>query len=181
MSPKSLLRHPKAISSLSDLSDGEFQPVLIDPLEDDRASVERVVLCSGKIYYELLETRNALELDGVSIHRIEQLYPIDEVVLETLLDGYSKGVEVIWAQEEPENMGAWPYLKVRFGTEWAGGMRHVDVVARVPSASPATGSSTNHKREQKELLHRAIMSKDTACCKSDRIKVIMNMESRHVR
>ena len=161
MSPKSLLRHPKAISSLSDLSDGEFQPVLIDPLEDDRASVERVVLCSGKIYYELLETRNALELDGVSIHRIEQLYPIDEVVLETLLDGYSKGVEVIWAQEEPENMGAWPYLKVRFGTEWAGGMRHVDVVARVPSASPATGSSTNHKREQKELLHRAISGPKT--------------------
>lgn len=156
MSPKSLLRHPKAVSQLSELAEGCFEPFLVDPEEGDRAKVERVVLCSGKIYYELIEARAELGAMGVSVHRLEQVYPVDDEVLAEILSGYQEGTKVIWAQEEPENMGAWPYFKVRFGTEWVGGRFHVSIVARRPSASPATGSSLNHKREQKDLLARAI-------------------------
>jgi 2-oxoglutarate dehydrogenase E1 component len=161
MSPKSLLRHPKAVSSLASLSDGQFEQFLVDPDEGDRSQVKRVVVCSGKVYYELVQARSDLGAEGVSIHRLEQIYPIDEQVLGELLEGYEDGTEIVWAQEEPENMGVWPYLKVRFGTEWVDGRFHVEAVARVPSASPATGSSSNHKREQKDLLQRAIQNSKT--------------------
>jgi 2-oxoglutarate dehydrogenase E1 component len=156
MSPKSLLRHPKAISQLAELAEGRFEPFLIDPEEGERGSVDRVVLCSGKLYYELIQAREELGAGGVSVHRLEQLYPVDDEVMAEILAGYKDGTTIIWAQEEPENMGAWPYLKTRFGTEWLDGRFHVSVVARVPSASPATGSSSNHKREQKDLLARAL-------------------------
>ena len=146
------------MSALSDLAEGAFEPFLLDPDEGARADVKRVVLCSGKIYYELIQARSEMACLHVSIHRLEQIYPIDSIVLSEILADYPESTEVIWAQEEPENMGAWPYLKVRFGTEWLDNRYHVEVVARVPSASPATGNSSNHKREQNDLLKRAIQN-----------------------
>jgi 2-oxoglutarate dehydrogenase E1 component len=149
MSPKSLLRHPKCVSDLNALSKGCFEE-LIDDVGVKAASVKRVVFCSGKLYYELLEQRDALKL-SVALVRIEQLYPFPMKQFEAVLKKYSKATELIWAQEEPENMGAWNYLLRK--------LRHVqnlDVVARSESGSPATGSSKRHAVEQKALVAKSL-------------------------
>jgi 2-oxoglutarate dehydrogenase E1 component len=150
MSPKSLLRHPKCVSELKALSKGGFEE-LIDDAAAKAASVTRVVFCSGKLYYELLEQRDALKLNNVALVRIEQLYPFPMKQFEAVLKKYSKATELIWAQEEPENMGAWNYLLRK--------LRHVpnfDVVARSESGSPATGSSKRHAVEQKALVAKSL-------------------------
>ena len=156
MSPKSLLRHPKAISTLSELTQGAFHPFIRDPQESDVESTDRVVLCSGKFYYDLQAAREEGSYAGLAVDRIEQLYPIDSGVFEDLLGVYPSGTPVVWAQVEPENMGAWPYLRTRFGDSLCGGKYPMSVAARQPSASPATGSSTSHKAEQKSVLKRAL-------------------------
>ena len=150
MSPKSLLRHPKCVSELKALSKGCFEE-LIDDVDVKASSVKRVVFCSGKLYYELLEQRDALKLNNVALVRIEQLYPFPMKQFEAVLKKYSKATELIWAQEEPENMGAWNYLLRK--------LRHLpnfDVVARSESGSPATGSSKRHAVEQKALVAKSL-------------------------
>ena len=113
MTPKSLLRHPQAVSSLEDLAAGSFQRVLPDtsvPIE----GVKRIVLCSGKIYYDLVKEREELKRQDVAIVRLEQLYPLPEELLIEVLSIYPEGTPVFWVQEEPENMGAWHFLRVRY-------------------------------------------------------------------
>jgi 2-oxoglutarate dehydrogenase E1 component len=116
--------------------------------------VQRVLLCSGKIYYELLAHRKELGRTDVAIVRLEQLYPFPKQELATLFEAYAPGTRIVWVQDEPENMGAWPFLRLRFGDRLLG--RHpMSGVSRDESASPATGSAHSHKLEQQELIDRA--------------------------
>jgi 2-oxoglutarate dehydrogenase E1 component len=152
--PKSLLRNPRAVSPLEDLASGRFQRVLGDlEVAGGKAAkdVERIVLCSGKIYYELLEARAQQERDDVAVLRIEQLYPFPESQLTTILKDYRQGTPVVWVQEEPENMGAWPFLRVKYCDQLVG-RYPFSGISRPPSASPATGSGSSHRLEQKELI-----------------------------
>ena len=156
MSPKSLLRHPKATSTLEDCAEGAFHKVLADQ-ETSAARVNRVVICSGKIYYELAAAREEEGVENVAIIRLEQYYPLPSADLETVLKPYKKGTPVIWVQEEPLNMGAWPFLKLRFGETIDGNGSHpLTRVTRPESASPATGSEASHKIEQKALIREAL-------------------------
>jgi 2-oxoglutarate dehydrogenase E1 component len=153
--PKSLLRLPEASVSLDELADGRFERVLGDPLTaSNKDKVTRIILCTGKIFYELQKHRKDLGRDDVAILRIEQLYPLPKKSLAKALEGYAAGTPVVWTQEEPENMGAWTYIRMRFGKRLLG--KHpVTVNAREPSASPATGSASSHSIEQQELIDKA--------------------------
>ncbi len=148
MTPKSLLRHPKAVSSLDDLATGTFQRVIPDS-EADGASC--VIVCSGKVYYDLLAERG--DDRDTALVRIEQLYPLSERELSAALAPYAADAPVVWVQEEPENMGAWRNLRVEFGAQLLG--HPFSGVYRPASASPATGSGSAHKLEQKDLMRAA--------------------------
>jgi 2-oxoglutarate dehydrogenase E1 component len=154
MTPKSLLRHPRAVSTLADLAQGGFRRVLHDDPAIDPAGVERVLLCSGKIYYELLEKREEDQRNDVGLVRLEQLYPLSEEDLEQALAPYPDAASAFWVQEEPENMGAWRFLRVRYGERLLGRLPFSGIT-RPASASPATGSAASHKLEQKEILLKA--------------------------
>ncbi len=159
MTPKSLLRHPRAVSPLDEFTDGGFQRILPDvpPAGSaKRAGVTRVVLCSGKIYYELAEHREKLGREDVAILRLEQIHPLQDRDLAAALAPYGPDVPVVWVQEEPLNMGAWSWLRMRFGVRIAG--RPFSGVTRKASASPATGSLASHRIEQQEVLDCAIAS-----------------------
>jgi 2-oxoglutarate dehydrogenase E1 component len=151
MSPKSLLRHPRAVSALDDLVQGRFQPVIADPADPEETT--RVVLCSGKLYYDLAAAREAQKAKHVALVRLEQLYPLalDEVL--AAVGHHEPGVEIVWAQEEPSNMGAWDYVDARLAPRLPG---PVQLVARAPSASPAAGSATRHRLEQEQLVREAL-------------------------
>ncbi|WP_164102202.1 2-oxoglutarate dehydrogenase E1 component [Candidatus Laterigemmans baculatus] len=153
LTPKSLLRHPHCVSDLSELTGGSFRKILPDPnvLPED---ARRVLLCTGKIYYDLLEARQQREIEDVAIMRIEQLYPLSSSQLLKSLEGVPTGSDLIWVQEEPANMGAWPYMKLNFGDELSERFQFRRV-SRNPSASPSTGSLNAHKLEQAELLDAA--------------------------
>jgi len=153
MTPKSLLRHPKVVSSLEDCEQGIFQRVMPDA-RPDREKVDRVLLCSGKIYYDLEAKRQELGREDVAILRLEQMYPLPEELLRTELARYAAGTPVYWVQEEPENMGAWRFLRIHFGETLFN--RHKLIgISREASGSPATGSASSHKLEQNELLAQA--------------------------
>jgi 2-oxoglutarate dehydrogenase E1 component len=153
MTPKSLLRHPKVVSTFDDLAEGPFQRIIPDQLDGER-KINRVLLCSGKIYYELAQKREEEERDDVAILRVEQLYPLQEKVILEALAPYDEETEVVWVQEEPENMGVWLHLRARFCNRLAGKWP-LRGVTRASSASPATGSMAAHKLEQQELIERA--------------------------
>jgi 2-oxoglutarate dehydrogenase E1 component len=157
MSPKSLLRHPEAVSDISELAQGGFQRVIGDTTVEP-ARCKRVLLCSGKVYYDLLADRRARELEGqVAIFRLEQLYPLPDAELTAAMAGIPETTPVFWVQEEPANMGAWSFLKVRLGDRLFG--RHALYgVMRPESASPATGSNNAHKIEQARLMEEAFSS-----------------------
>ena len=140
---------------MSDLATGMFRRVLPDSLERPASEVKQIVLCSGKIYYELADRREELHRTDVAILRLEQLYPVPEAELEQLLSAYSDGTPVVWAQEEPENMGAWRFLRVLWG-ESIFRRYPFSGVARPASASPATGSHESHAIEQNEILTKVI-------------------------
>jgi 2-oxoglutarate dehydrogenase E1 component len=154
MTPKSLLRHPRVVSSLEECAKGTFQRVIRDPRRNEAERFERVILCSGKIYYELEQQRDKVGRNDVAILRIEQLYPLPEEILRLVLASYPDGTPVFWVQEEPENMGAWHYLQAKFGEKLFNRLPFA-VVSRPESASPATGSGSSHKREQEQLLAAA--------------------------
>ncbi|MFZ1428001.1 MAG: 2-oxoglutarate dehydrogenase E1 component [Geminicoccaceae bacterium] len=162
MTPKSLLRHKRCVSTLDDLALGSsFHRVLWEapPSDADRA-VERVVLCSGKIYYDLLQAREDLWLDGkVALIRLEQLAPFPEEALEIELKRYSPTAKYVWCQEEPRNMGGWFFAAPRIENLMeVGGVeqRRLIYAGRKPSASPATGSYAQHEREQHQLVQDAL-------------------------
>jgi 2-oxoglutarate dehydrogenase E1 component len=156
MTPKSILRHPEAVSSLDELAGGSFQRILPD-LRVKKAS--KVLLCSGKIYYELDKYRREHAREDVAIVRLEQLYPLDQKLLEAALKDQADGTPVAWVQEEPENMGPWRYMRVTFGERLFRRFPFSGVF-RPASASPATGSHNAHKIEQAKLLEAAF-SKST--------------------
>lgn len=158
MSPKSLLRHLECISTLDELATGQFQRVIPDPSVDPK-KVTRILLCSGKIYYELDKKREDLGRDDVAILRIEQLYPFPAEELREALKEYS-AVPMYWVQEEPMNMGAWRHTRIWLGRTAFEKHRYWGVY-RPESASPATGSSATHKREQELLLEQAFTVKES--------------------
>ena len=147
MSPKSLLRHPRVVSSLEDLANGKFQPI-IDDTTADANKVEKLVLCTGKLYYELLAKKEELNAENIALVRLEQIYPLQREDLDNILNKYSNRTELIWAQEEPENMGAWTYI-----------LRHlrntgIDVIAPVSSGSPAPGSHKMFEKNQRGVINK---------------------------
>lgn len=153
LSPKSLLRHPRVVSTLEEISSGSFKKILGDETIE-LSNCKRLILCSGKIYYDLIEEREQRELSDVAIMRIEQLYPLTiEEILESI-DGLEDGSEIFWVQDEPTNMGAWPYIKFNFGDELEKRFS-LRRVSRVESASPSTGSMAAHKLEHAELIEQA--------------------------
>jgi 2-oxoglutarate dehydrogenase E1 component len=160
LTPKSLLRAPQMVSELDDLTAGRFRRVLPDPRlagEDESSAAEgltRVLLASGKIYYELKEACRAQERDDVAIVRVEQFYPVPQKELQAALADVPQNVPVWWVQEEPANMGAWPFWRQTFCDELFG--HRFAGITRPESASPATGSSAAHKREQQDLLEQAL-------------------------
>lgn len=155
MTPKSLLKLPAASSALADLSVGTFQRVIPDHLPAPASDIKRILLCSGKVYYDLLDRRTELDRNDVAILRIEQLYPIPEKELRQCLSAYPEGTPVTFVQEDPENMGAWRFLRVMWGERLFG--RHpFDGLSRPASASPATGSHSSHALEQDLILTQAI-------------------------
>jgi 2-oxoglutarate dehydrogenase E1 component len=151
MTPKSLLRHKRAVSPVEDVVSGHFHEIL-DDARIDPAGVRRVLLCSGKVYYDLLEQREAGQADHVAIVRVEQLAPLADEVLKQVLERYGRAREWAWVQEESQNMGAWSFIEPRLralGYPCA-------YVGRDASASPATGSLHVHQHEQKELVEAAL-------------------------
>ena len=157
MTPKSLLRNPKAVSSLDECAEGFFQRILPDTSGQKSEDIKRVLLCSGKIYYELEAQRETSKRTDIAIIRLEQLYPLRPKTLEDALKSYRAGTPVIWVQEEPVNMGAWPFLRVLFGEKLSGRFP-LSSITRPASATPATGSHRRHKQEQTELVTRAFES-----------------------
>jgi 2-oxoglutarate dehydrogenase E1 component len=149
MSPKSLLRHPKVVSPLKEFTSGRFREVLPDTTVKAR-EVKRVILCTGKVYFDLEEAREKEKNTQVAIVRVEQLHPLPKKQILDVLNSY-KGAEVVWVQEEPENMGYWNYLLRLLYQELP--MR---VIARKPSASPATGYNKVHVEEQRNLVAQAL-------------------------
>jgi 2-oxoglutarate dehydrogenase E1 component len=150
--PKSLLRHPQCVSSLDDFSEGCFHRVLPDVRGLKKAS--RVLLCSGRVYYDLEKRRAELGRNDIAIVRIEQFYPLPDRQVRAVIDHFDDGTPMYWVQDEPENMGAWRHLRARFGAMLFGRFPFSGV-CRPESASPATGSLSCHKLEQQELLERA--------------------------
>jgi 2-oxoglutarate dehydrogenase E1 component len=153
MTPKSLLRHKAAVSSVDDFCRGHFAEVIDDPA--DATPIRRVLLCSGKVYYDLLDKRALVQKNDVAILRVEQFYPFPVEPLLRALERYRKAKEFIWVQEESMNMGGWTFMEPR--------LRALDYpaqyVGRDTSASPATGSHHIHVREQKELVEAALVGK----------------------
>jgi 2-oxoglutarate dehydrogenase E1 component len=154
MSPKSLLRHPLATSPLSEFTNGGFQYIIPDTSITDPKKIRHVLLCTGKVYYDLLAAREERKRDDVAIIRIEQLFPLRKDDLIKCLADVPHGTPVTWVQEEPKNMGAWPYMNRELPPILKGSFPW-SVVSRPLSSSPATGSATRHKREQARLMDEA--------------------------
>jgi 2-oxoglutarate dehydrogenase E1 component len=153
LTPKSLLRHPKVVSTFDDVDASGFQRIIPDTSVEP-SSVSRVLLCTGKIYYDLLAERDENGREDVAILRVEQLYPLQENHIQAALEPYRPDTDVVWVQEEPENMGAWPYWRMRFCQSLLGTWS-LRGIYRHASASPATGSASTHKAEQRELIEAA--------------------------
>ena len=147
MTPKSLLRHPKVVSGIEKMANGEFQ-TLIDDTLINAEKVERIALCSGKIYYELLAKREELNEERVALVRLEQLYPLDKQTLTGIMNRYAHNKEIVWVQEEPENMGAWAYILRN--------LRNIDIQVIVPvsSGTPAPGTYKGFDKNQKQVIQR---------------------------
>jgi 2-oxoglutarate dehydrogenase E1 component len=154
LTPKSLLRHPMVASSPRELAEGRFRMVIGDPEAESRAAeIHRVLLCSGKVYIDLLSADARASRPDVAICRLEQLYPLPMRDLRAMIDQFPDAGEVVWVQEEPENMGAWDYVRPHL-QDVAGG-RTVRRVARPRSASPAEGSAARHAMNQQALINQA--------------------------
>ncbi|MFK7890131.1 MAG: 2-oxoglutarate dehydrogenase E1 component [Granulosicoccus sp.] len=156
MSPKSLLRHRLATSTLEDLSDGKFMPVIGEIDDIDSGAVDRLVFCSGKVYYDLLEARRAASIANVALIRLEQLYPFPYDSMTGIIDLFPQASSIVWCQEEPRNQGAWRSLRHRIERIMPARAPHVEFVGRAPSASPASGYMNQHLIEQKRLVDEAL-------------------------
>jgi 2-oxoglutarate dehydrogenase E1 component len=158
LTPKSLLRHSAVASPLERLAEGTFRRVIGDDCAG-ASEVERILLCSGKVFYDLDARSQELDDCRVAVVRLEQLYPFPTAELAEALAPFAEGTPVYWVQEEPRNMGAWPYLRVNFASTLLDRFP-LSGIYRKESASPATGSAASHKLEQEELLRRAFADLD---------------------
>ena len=150
MSPKSLLRHPKVISPYEDFTDSKFREVIDDEGISSPDEIRKVLFCSGKIYFDLLEKREQEKIDGIALVRIEQLHPYPEKQIDAIFEKYEKA-SFVWVQEEPLNMGAWSYL-LRIDKH----ANNMECVSRISSASPATGYAKLHKNNQEDIINKAL-------------------------
>jgi 2-oxoglutarate dehydrogenase complex dehydrogenase (E1) component-like enzyme len=153
--PKSLLRHPRAVSTIEEFTSGGFVEVLDDAAADPQA-VTRIVLCSGKIYYDLLTAREERQAAHVALVRLEQLYPFAAAQAKEILERYAPSAEVVWAQEEPRNMGPWRVMCEYIQPLLTPSRREVRYVGRSEAASPATGSAKRHQQELAEIVNDAL-------------------------
>ncbi|MCF8368385.1 MAG: 2-oxoglutarate dehydrogenase E1 component [Bacteroidales bacterium] len=145
--PKSLLRHARCVSTIKEFTSGGFKE-LIDDNNADQKKITKVVLCTGKIYYDLLEEKEKLESKSIAVVRLEQLYPLPKTQLRELIAKYKNAATWLWVQEEPYNMGAWPYIHLEFNDI------PIKVIARPASGSPATGSSKFHFVRQRKIIEK---------------------------
>jgi 2-oxoglutarate dehydrogenase E1 component len=157
LTPKSLLRHELSVSSLKDLTEGAFEPV-VDEIDDDipAANVRRLVFCSGKVYFDLLKARRAAGQKDVALVRIEQLYPFPNQAYEAVLRRYPQAREVVWCQEEPQNQGAWYSIRHRLENGLTRDRHTLLYAGRGHAAAPATGIAKIHETEQRELVDAAL-------------------------
>lgn len=147
--PKSLLRHPKAVNPLADFVKGRFLE-LIDDAYIVKKQVKKLVFCTGKVYYDLLAEREQLQREEVALVRLEQLFPLHKEAIKDIIAMYPKDIKYLWVQEEPRNMGAWYYLLDRFNEEEA--LPRLALVSRNYHAATASGSSQRHKKRQRAIL-----------------------------
>src|SRR5690606_11490827 len=156
MTPKSLLRHKDAVSSLDELARGEFRTVIGETATTiDPKKVKRVVVCTGKVYYDLLAARRERELHDVALVRIEQLYPFAHKVFEAEMKKFPNATQVVWCQDEPQNQGAWFYVQHHIAEALKEGQK-LGYAGRAASASPAVGYYDKHYAQQKELIAAAL-------------------------
>lgn len=153
MTPKSLLRHPKVVSPLEDLANGSFQQIFDDPTADP-AKVERLVLCTGKLYYDLLAKKEEINDDKVALVRLEQIYPLNMDKINAIFDKYKNRKDLIWAQEEPENMGAWSFILRNFRDTG------IQVISPVASGAPAPGSYKMFEKNQTKIINDVFQTED---------------------
>jgi 2-oxoglutarate dehydrogenase E1 component len=158
MSPKSLLRHKEAISTLEELANGEFQNVIPETQDVNPKEIKRLVLCSGKVYYDLIDRRRKEEMKDVAIVRIEQLYPFPEKELSAAISSYTNIKESVWCQEEPMNQGAWYSSQhhMRKVVHEINPKLYLDYAGRDASASPAAGYMALHLEQQEKLIKHAL-------------------------
>jgi 2-oxoglutarate dehydrogenase E1 component len=167
LSPKSLLRHQLVASTPLELAEGRFRMVLGDADAAERtAEVRRILVCSGKIYVDLVSAEQRASRPDVAICRLEQLYPVPMRDLRATLDVYPNADEVVWVQEEPENMGAWEFIRPHLIEVSSG--RTVRRIARPRSASPAEGSAARHTLNQQALVDQAYGSRGEGAARKSR-------------
>jgi 2-oxoglutarate dehydrogenase E1 component len=146
MTPKSLLRHPKVVSTMEELANGKFQELLDDPVIKAKNKVEKLVFLSGKLYYDIDKERDEHPTEKVAVIRLEQLYPLPDEQIRKIRESYPNATKVVWAQEEPRNMGGAYYIKMNFPIQ-------VDeIISPAASASPAPGSSKAFAVRQQNLV-----------------------------
>ena len=158
ISPKSLLRNPQAVSSIHELTDGFFQYVIDDSLEDPE-KVEKVIMCSGKVFYDLSSKREELGIENAALIRIEQLYPFPYDTLEKILKTYKNAVKFVWCQEEPTNQGAWYNHRHRLQAvlDRMNIKNEIALVSREASSAPAVGLNKLHNQQQEALVKEALL------------------------
>jgi 2-oxoglutarate dehydrogenase E1 component len=157
MTPKSLLRHPLAVSNLEEFTEGKFRAVIDDEVmsaEEQAESVERLILCSGKVYTELIRSEAREEDDITAIARVELLYPFPGEDIAAVIEGYPNLREIIWVQEEPKNMGAWTFMESRL-RKLVDGEISIGYIGKPPRSTPAQGSASFHKREHAAIIRQA--------------------------
>ncbi|MDY7232054.1 2-oxoglutarate dehydrogenase E1 component [Hyalangium rubrum] len=160
MSPKSLLRRPEAVSKLEELATGQFQEVIPDRKDIDPAGVTRLLLCSGKVYYDLVKARDEQKANHIAIVRLEQLYPFPFETLARMVASMPKLAELFWVQEEPRNAGGWYFMFPRLhdvASSRASGPLKIGYIGRADAASPATGFTKTHDYEQQLIVEEAIL------------------------
>ena len=155
MTPKSLLRHKLSTSHLEDLSDGGFRSVINDPDGLDPKKVNRVVICSGKVFFDLLDARRKRKIENIALIRVEQLYPFPIAEFCDVLDSYAMAKDVVWCQEEPQNQGAWQYIwpTLRDSKQ---NKQTLSYAGRPASASPAVGNYKIHIQQLQSLIDTAL-------------------------
>jgi 2-oxoglutarate dehydrogenase E1 component len=158
ISPKSLLRNPAAVSSIESLTDGSFQYVIDDTIKNS-SKVEKIIMCSGKVYYDLLSKREELGIKNIALIRIEQLYPFPYDTLEKVIKPYKNAEKFIWCQEEPSNQGAWFSHRHRLQIVLDRiNSAQIELISRKASAAPAVGLNKLHIQQQEALVIEALKS-----------------------